>query len=548
MYNKPTTRREFIKNALLNVSLLSFVPALINSSCKTQPKKISGKFIENNSQVGHLLRNGFKGTPTKENSVPIIIIGAGVSGLATAYKLHNNNIHDFLIFDLAAKAGGNSISDSNHITAYPWAAHYLPIVNNTNTELMEFLHKQQIITGFDSDGLPIYNDYYLCFDPEDRLYINGHWQDGLIPNFGVPENEKKEMTRFFKLVDEYKHKIGKDGKPYFEIPVSLSSNDDECRTLDKILFSDFLNTHQFTSPHLLWYLNYCCKDDYGSTINDTSAYAGLHYFCARRAKASNAESSAILTWPEGNRFLVNKLLTPIKEKLKTDVLVTQINCINNKVEITTYNSLSKQCVKYIADKAIVATPQYINNYLFTDTAYKNAFQLLEYTPWMVANISVNDLYQANGEPLSWDNVIYNSPSLGYVNACHQHLEKEKKEWVLTYYLPLTHLPIKEARKMAREKTHEVWVAEIITDLKKAHPHINDHITNIDIKIWGHGMVKPKPNIIFNSNKELLNAFENKNLFFAHSDLSGISIFEEAFYQGTEAANKIIALYDKTTNS
>ena len=100
------------------------------------------------------------------------------------------------MFDLASKHGGNAISDSNTVSAYPWAAHYLPIVNNSNTELINFLHQHQIITGFDKDGLPIYNEYYLCFDPEERLFINGHWQDGLIPNFGVPENEKKEITRF----------------------------------------------------------------------------------------------------------------------------------------------------------------------------------------------------------------------------------------------------------------------------------------------------------------------------------------------------------------
>jgi len=66
-------------------------------------------------------------------------------------------------------------------------------------------------------------------------------------------------------------------------------------------------------------LNYCCKDDYGSTLENTSAYAGLHYFCARRAKAANAESSAVLTWPEGNSFLVNKLALSLKTKLELTI-------------------------------------------------------------------------------------------------------------------------------------------------------------------------------------------------------------------------------------
>jgi hypothetical protein len=43
--------------------------------------------------------------------------------------------------------------------------------------------------------------------------------------------------------------------------------------------------------------------------------------------------------------------------------------------------------------------------------------------------------------------------------------------------------------------------------------------------------------------ELGKSIEGK-LHFAHSDLSGISIFEEAFYQGIYAADKVIAQLHK----
>jgi len=71
------------------------------------------------------------------------------------------------------------------------------------------------------------------------LFINGHWQDGLIPNFGVPENEKKEITSFFNLINEYRYKIGSDEKPVFQIPVAHSSIDEQYRALDKISFATF---------------------------------------------------------------------------------------------------------------------------------------------------------------------------------------------------------------------------------------------------------------------------------------------------------------------
>lgn len=543
------SRRDFVKKSLLTVSAFTILPSVISTSCSSK-KIITGSIINDNAKAGHIIRDGFKGKPSKTIEMPILIVGAGISGLSAAYYLEKNNIKDYLLFDLAPRHGGNSISDKNSISSYPWAAHYLPIVNNSNTELINFLHQHQIITGFDSNQLPIYNEYYLCFDPEERLFINGHWQDGLIPNFGVPENEKKEIARFFNLINEYRFKIGSDQKPVFEIPVSMASTDQEFRTLDKISFSEFLKNNRYSSPHLLWYLNYCCKDDYGSTLEDTSAYAGLHYFCARRAKAANAESSAVLTWPEGNSFLVNKLVEPCKNRVKTNHLITSVNVVNDKVEIITYNTITEECIKYISNQAILSTPQYINQYLLHESISQNRQSELsfEYTPWMVANITVSDLPEYKGEPLSWDNVLYQSKSLGYVNACQQHLNKEENSKVLSYYLPLVDLPVKEARRLAREKTHEDWVKEIILDLKMAHHDIEKYITNIDIKIWGHGMIKPKPDFIFNSNKDIFRLPIDNKLFFAHTDLSGVSIFEEGFSQGINAAKQVIEQYDKVTTA
>ncbi len=542
------SRRDFIKRSLLTASALSLVPLASTTSC-SQPHAPTGGMVNDNSGTGHLIRQGFKGKPAKVVDLPVAIVGGGVSGLSAAWHLNKHKLSDFLVFDLAAKEGGNAVSGSNTISSFPWAAHYLPIVNNSNTGLIRFLEQQNIITGFDEAGLPIYNDYYLCFDPEERLFINGHWQDGLVPSFGVPEQEKEQIAAFFKLVEDYKHKTGSDGKPVFEIPISQSSQDTEFRDLDKQSFHDFLLAKTWDSPYLLWYLNYCCKDDYGSTLQDTSAYAGLHYFCARRAKAANAESSAVLTWPEGNAFLVNSLSKELKSKIRTNQLITSVNLVNDKVEIVAYHALTQECIAYRCEQVILATPQYINRYLLPPELHdSSALQAFEYSPWMVANITVTGLTQYKGEPLSWDNVLYHSKSLGYVNACHQHLNRYEDSYVLTYYLPLTDLPSKQARHAIMEKPYESWVQEILADLRPAHPNIERMVTNIDVRLWGHGMIKPKPGFIFGKEKEQAAEPLAGKIYKAHTDLAGISIFEEAFAQGIGAANAILKLHAETAGA
>jgi hypothetical protein len=60
---------------------------------------------------------------------------------------------------------------------------------------------------------------------------------------------------------------------------------------------------KFTSPHLLWYINYACRDDYGALAGDTSAWAGVHYFASREP-----DEKGPLTWPEGNGWITRRLL------------------------------------------------------------------------------------------------------------------------------------------------------------------------------------------------------------------------------------------------
>ena len=153
--------------------------------------------------------------------------------------VEKNNFHDFKLFELDTKSGGNSKSGENRISKYPFAAHYLPIPNENFPELIEFLHEHKIITGFDSSGLPLYDEYFICFEPQERFFYRGIWHDGLPPKSGLNESEVLEINRFSEITENYKNKIGKDNKPAFTIPLELSSTDEEFLSLDKITIAEF---------------------------------------------------------------------------------------------------------------------------------------------------------------------------------------------------------------------------------------------------------------------------------------------------------------------
>ena len=52
-----------------------------------------------------------------------------------------------------------------------------------------------------------------------------------------------------------------------------------------------------------------------------------------------------------------------------------------------------------------------------------AAQRLQHAPWLVANLQLRaPLADRPGAPPSWDNVVYGSAGLGYVDAMHQSLQ------------------------------------------------------------------------------------------------------------------------------
>lgn len=163
----------------------------------------------------------------------------------------------------------------------------------------------------------------------------------------------------------------------------------------------------------------------------------------------------------------------------------------------------------------------------------------EYAPWMVANLTLDAFpEQRAGAPIAWDNVIYDSDSLGYVVATHQSLRTHERESVWTFYYPLTGSDPREERARLLRTSWQEWVDFILSDLSRPHPEIRGLARNIDIMRWGHAMVRPTPGFIWGEQRAALTRpFEN--IHFAHSDLSGFSIFEEAQYRGVVAARWVL---------
>jgi hypothetical protein len=525
------TRRDFLR-----VTAGSFLLAACGT--KAQPDVITGQLIEPDSRLGHRMRDADFPAPSLEEFTELVILGGGISGLSAARWLRKQKINDFTLLELSADTGGNSASGSNAVSSYPWAAHYLPVPNTECTELISFLQESQVIRTV-TNGVPEYEEQHLCFDPQERLFIKGTWQDGLMPEYGLPAEDLAQTRAFIARMDEFRVSMGSDGKPAFAIPLDDSSGDAEFRKLDEITMKEFLDQNGFTSSYVQWYVNYCCLDDFGTRSEHTSAWAGIHYFASRRGYGTNAEAGSILTWPEGNSFLAAHLAESCREQIKTSCAVFSVTeSTDGLLEVNYFDDARQQSVKLKTKQVISCLPQFVNARLFPSFT-RSGVSSFTYCPWVVANITTTSWPDKDARPLSWDNVTYNSSSLGYVNATHQHMKLSSGKTVLTWYYPLADREPAEARKFLREQTYEQLRQLVLDDLSATHPGCKANIASIDIRTWGHAMIRPVRNFIWSQERADARKPIGDKIFFAHSDLSGISIFEEAFYAGIRAAQEAL---------
>jgi len=489
---------------------------------------IEGDLLGASHALGHRLRTGDLPAPASERKVGVVIVGGGISGLSAGWKLAKAGCDDFEILELESECGGTSRFGESAVSRYPWGAHYVPLPSEDARAVRELFAELGVIEARDDRGNPIYKEEYLCFSPQERLFLHGRWQEGLLPLVGAKRADLDEYARFKEMVDRYRALRGADGRRAFTIPMELSSRDPELLALDRTSITAFLRAERFESPLLHWYVDYACRDDFGCRAADVSAWAGMHYFASR-----SGDESAIVTWPEGNGWLAERLRGRLAPHARTGMLVFRIT---DGGVVDAFDAKAGHSVRLRAEQVIYAAPKHTLPYVFEGlpASVAAADREFQYAPWMVANLELASFpEERRGAPVSWDNVIFDSESLGYVVATHQSLRTHLDATVFTYYQPLTGTPDRERERLL-DTSWQTWVDGILRDLDKPHPDIRRRVRRIDVFRWGHAMVRPRPGFVWGEARRLA-ASPIGRVAFAHSDLSGFSLFEEAQYRGVAAA-------------
>lgn len=522
--------------------------ALATPGCDTVASAldhIQGGFVGAQPARGHWLREGLAsgqslGPPARVFQTKVVIVGGGVAGLAAARALRLRGVDDFAVLDMEDIAGGNSRASSLDGLVCPLGAHYLPLPGDDAPEVQDLLEELGLRQRL--AGRWQYDERHLCHSPQERLFFQGQWQEGLLPLNGVGEGTLVQYRRFSMLVQQAQ------AAARWTMPVQKEALAPVKYQLVAITFAAYLSQNGLDDPHLRWYLDYCCRDDYGAGIASVSAWAGIHYFASRHGfhvpGAESAEREGLLTWPEGNAYLTRKLAAPLGERLKTGRTVISVAHTKAGVAVDAFNTANQTLERWQARRAVVALPVFVAARVVQNPPdfLRQAAAQVVYAPWLVANIHIREpLHDRPGAAPSWDNVLYGEPDsattatpqgglgtgLGYVDAGHQLLQTQPGATVLTHYralgdgvaLPASHAhgaqvlatggsasqagapsPADTARALAQAgrslllaRPWSAWRDSIMAELAQAHPDLATKTTAIDITRYGHAMATPLPN-------------------------------------------------------
>ncbi|MEX8501099.1 flavin monoamine oxidase family protein [Leptothrix ochracea] len=517
---------------------------------------LQGGWVGAAVERGHRLRDQLKGrtgtlpAASVQHRTRVLIVGGGVAGLATVRALRAAGMEDLALLELEDSAGGNARGHSMGGIACPLGAHYLPVpsINSPHRAVAEM--QSEILALLQEQGLArfelgrwAFEERHLCHSPQERLYIDGAWHEGLLPPV---ESDSKQGSstqaayrRFSALVSQAQRAWG-FAVPSLDMPWTAGHAALEAQT-----FQAWLDSAGLDDERLRWYLDYCCRDDYGAGIDTVSAWAGLHYFASRHGfHAPGDEDQAhepVFTWPEGNAWLTRRMAQPLGERLHSARTVLSVQEGRHGVELLAWDERAGRMEAWQAEQVVLAVPLFIAARLWQNapSALQQTAAQARYAPWLVANMHIErPLLQRVGAPPAWDNVAYGggaggSTSLGYVDAGHQRLNPTPGPTVLTSYVALS-----QAERPALLHTDgSFWAQRVIHDLSGLHPDLPAKLQRIDLMRYGHAMRIPLPGTRSAAAHQALPHLPGR-IHLAHADLAGYSVFEEAFAAGIGAGRRV----------
>jgi len=289
-----------------------------------------------------------------------------------------------------------------------------------------------------------WEERYLAFSPQERLFLYGRWQEGIEPAVGLTPKDRDQFQRLENLFSEFR----KSGS--FTVPLELGLSS-KFQDLDRMSFSQWLRQNGFDSRLLNWYMNYAAATITARSRAIRPPGPAFIIFLPRVRGKRPAHLA------EGNGWITRRLLERVGENIRTSQMVHRIT--QNRRGASVFAGETEFQAEFVVFAAL----------LFRSLSLEDFPRLRDfvYSPWLTANLTLDRYPESRGAEPSWDTVFLDSPTLGYVDAMHQSLRThlDAPSGPFTGLSPKAHLCKPPA---LLEKDWAYWKEAILHDLERVH--------------------------------------------------------------------------------
>jgi protoporphyrinogen oxidase len=466
-------RRDFIKFVVAGaVAAGCPLDAALFAQPPDGPPSVEGE----ENRICHQVRDGkIFSRPPASGSYDVIIVGGGMSGLASAYLMQK---HNFLLLEKEPHFGGNA-----YLMEYQGQAYA------TGSAFADSEVAVQFAKEIGLEPLPVNN-----FDP---TIVNGEfvadtWGEG-IDKLPYPAGVREAFQKFRKEL----------------LAIDYAKRE---RELYNVAFTDLMKGYP---PEIkLWWDGFGASS-WGARSEDTAAALGvsqLQWMCGPKRKDDR------YTWPGGlgalSKHLAEKLQSKHRDRMLTGATIVAVTSDKNAAQVTYAQGAELKTAS--AKAVIMATPKFITRRIVEGIPDKQdaAMQQMRYIPYALVNLIFDkEVYRRGFD--NWcpgnsftdfivaDWVVRNQP--GYrpkynILSCYTPLREEERATLLTEA---------GARKLA---------GNVLSDFQKLLPSTKADPVEVHIYRRGHPMYMATPGL-FTQVQPLVRPPMDR-VFFANTDSEG----------------------------
>lgn len=436
-----------------------------------------------------------------------VVVGGGLSGLTTLYKLANRNA---MMLELADETGGVAAEGQRGKITYARGAAYFTWPRDDQLKLYHELglgdpSKVEIKNPIDNFR------YYVGNKPRT---VKDIWEKGL-----------KDLPKGFQDFKDFLETL--DGAGMIG-DVPLETREKKVQMFDQISVAELIAPFG-KKVHTL--LDLYCQSALGGHAEDVSAMAFLNFYID--------EIGPRYTFPGGTAGVTARLAQKIKEqdpkRIQTGAFVYDLhNRPDGLVEVRYVQDGQAKAV--LAKKAVVTTPTNITAKIVTDLPeeQKNALKSFEHANYLVHNFFTPHLVFDKGYDTWCEGMSFTDVIVGRWQEAAIAKEKlPKSGGILTVYQPL---PREMWGARLTDAEVEAQAMKVLEDLKKVAPRLKKEKTiEIESNRWPASIHITKPGLVTTVGATIRKP--DGNIVFGGNQL-GIPEFEEAITRGFMAAQAV----------